>query len=277
MLTSNNANPITSSGFGIPKLEQETSQNASGGLTFRPLENLSMTADGYFVRLKNRIVLTNQFQVNASAAGQDVAMLLAPFPGVTAAQFFANAVDTDTMGADIVGDYAMNTGTGTLVLGAALNLTETEVKCVHVPSKLSNAFSNVSAKTFANLFFDRLAQNRLEDSVPHVKGNASLRYNFRQLSALVRADYYGQVRYRPDVTTDAQTFSPKTLFDADLGYQITKNMQLTIGGDNLFNTLPDKNTKPNNISSGRFIYNRNVTQFGLNGGFYYGKLELTFF
>jgi iron complex outermembrane receptor protein len=79
------------------------------------------------------------------------------------------------------------------------------------------------------------------------------------------------------ISTDAQTFSPKTLFDADLGYQFTKNFQLTIGADNIFNTFPDQNTKPNNISLGRFIYNRNVTQFGLNGGFYYGKLELTFF
>ncbi|HEX7843432.1 MAG TPA: TonB-dependent receptor [Kofleriaceae bacterium] len=279
VLTSNNASPITSNGFGIPKLKQETSQNASGGLTFRPFENLSVTADGYFVRLKNRITLTNQFQSNSTPAGVVVKNLLAPFPGVTAAQFFANAVDTDTMGADIVGDYAVDTGSGTLVFGTALNLTKTEVKSVHAPTGLSKAFSDagVTSDAFANLFFDRLARNRLEDSVPHVKGNASVRYNFRQLSALVRADYYGQARYRPVNTLDSQTFHAKTLFDADLGYQITKTMQVTVGADNIFNTFPDKNITANNMSLGRFIYNRNVTQFGLNGGFYYGKLELTFF
>ena len=76
---------------------------------------------------------------------------------------------------------------------------------------------------------------------------------------------------------DDETFGAKTLFDADLGYQFTKNMQLVIGADNLLNTFPDKNTKADNISSGRFVYNRNVSQFGLNGGFYYGKLQLTFF
>jgi len=79
------------------------------------------------------------------------------------------------------------------------------------------------------------------------------------------------------VVSDSQTFSPKTLFDAELAYQVTKSMQLTIGADNIFNTFPDKNVSANNISLGRFIYNRNVNQFGLNGGFYYGKLELTFF
>jgi iron complex outermembrane receptor protein len=206
-----------------------------------------------------------------------IRQILAPFPGVSSAQFFANAVDTDTMGADIVGDYAVNTSAGTLLFSSAVNLTKTEVKSVNAPKKLSDQFAGVDPTAFANLFFDRLAQNRLEDSVPHVKGYASLRYTMRQLTAVVRANYYGQVRYRPNVVNDGQTFSPKTLFDAELGYQITKNMQLTVGGDNLLNTFPDQNTKANNISLGRFVYNRNVTQFGINGGFYYGKLELTFF
>ena len=276
VLTANNASPIAHNAFGIPKLKQETSQNASAGLTFRPFENFSLTADGYFIRLKNRITLTNQFTVNSSAAGQIVKSILTDYPGVTAVQFFANAVDTDTMGADIVGDYAVDTGAGTVVLSAALNLTKTEVQDVHRPN-VSAQFASAGQTAFDNLFFDRLARNRLEDSVPHVKGNAAIRYNYRALSALVRADYYGQVRFRPVISTDAQTFGAKTLFDADLGYQFTKNFQLSVGADNIFNTFPDKNLKANNISLGRFVYNRNVTQFGLNGGFYYGKLELTFF
>ena len=276
VLTANNASPITRNAFGIPKLKQETSQNASAGLTFRPFENFSLTADGYFIRLKNRITLTNQFTANSTAVGQIVKQVLTDFPGVNAVQFFANAVDTDTMGADIVGDYAVDTGAGTVVLSAALNLTKTEVQEVHRPA-VSDMFASAGQTAFDNLFFDRLARNRLEDSVPHVKGNAAIRYNYRALSALVRADYYGQVRFRPVLSTDAQTFGAKTLFDADLGYQFTKNFQLSIGADNIFNTFPDKNTKANNISLGRFVYNRNVTQFGLNGGFYYGKLELTFF
>ena len=278
VLTANNASPIVRNAFGIPPLEQETSQNASAGLTFRPIDNLSVTADGYFIRLENRITLTNPFQVNtAGAAGMAIRNILMDFPGVGGAQFFANAVDTDTTGADIVGDYAINTGAGTLLFSSALNLTRTEVKAVHAPTKLSQAFANVTAQDFANLFFDRLAQNRLEDSVPHVKGYASLRYNLRQLTALIRADYYGQVRYKPDNVADSQTFTPKALFDAELGYQITRNMQLTVGGDNVFDTYPDKNTKANNLFNNRFLYNRNVSQFGMNGAFYYGKLELTFF
>ena len=57
----------------------------------------------------------------------------------------------------------------------------------------------------------------------------------------------------------------------------TKNLYFGVGADNLFNTFPDRQTKDANISFGRFIYSRNVSQFGMNGGFYYGKLQLTFF
>ena len=279
VLTSNNASPITGKeGFGIPKLKQETSINLSGGVTVRPLENLSLTADSYFIRLKNRITLTNQFTNTLNRMRYaPVADILDQFRGVTAAQFFANAVDTDTLGLDVVADYAVYTKTGTVTLSAVANFTRTEVKDVNIPRSLQAAFPTADAAQLNTFFFDRLAKNRLEDAVPHQKGNLSARYNYKQLSALLRANYYGRVRFKPAIPANDETFGAKVLFDADVGYQFTKVLQFTIGADNLFNTFPDQNTKAANISLGRFIYNRNVSQFGLNGGFYYAKLELTFF
>jgi iron complex outermembrane receptor protein len=279
VLTENNSNPITKA-FGIPKLTQEQSTNASGGITFRPFENLSITADGYFIRMKNRITLTNQF----SSGNPSVAALLSQFtlPGVTQVVFFANAVDTDTTGADIVADYAMDTGVGTVLLSGAANFSKTVVQKVNIPPGLMSAFPAEQADTLNALFFDRLAKNRLEDSVPHQKGNVSARYSFKQFTALARANYFGKVRYKPAAVVpngfiNDELFGAKVLFDADVGYQFTKNLQLSVGGDNLLNTFPDQNTKATNIAAGRFVYNRNVTQFGWNGAFYYAKLELTFF
>ncbi len=66
--------------FGIPKLKQETSKSASVGFTYKiPAANLTFTADGYFTRIDDRIVLTDQF------TGALVNAL-----GVNGAQFFAN-------------------------------------------------------------------------------------------------------------------------------------------------------------------------------------------
>ena len=54
-------------------------------------------------------------------------------------------------------------------------------------------------------------------------------------------------------------------------------VRLSVGADNVFNTFPDQNKKDANISLGRFIYNRNVSQFSWNGGFYYVKLQMILF
>lgn len=271
VLTSNNQSPVTRA-FGIPRLKEERSLHASGGATFHPSDNLTVSADAYFIRLKDRIVLTSQF-TNANAI---VADILAPFPGVSQAQFFANAVDTDTAGVDLVADYAVDAGDGTLALTAGVNFTRTVVRRINIPRSLQSRFSADPAQ-LETFFFGRLARNRLEDSVPHQKATAAVRYSLAGLSALLRANYYGPVYFKADNPANDETFGAKVLFDVDVGYQFTKNVFFAVGADNLLNTFPDQQTKDANISSGRFLYSRNVSQFGQNGGFYYAKLQLTFF
>lgn len=271
VLTSNNQSPVTKA-FGIPRLKEERSIHASGGLAFHPTENLTLSADGYFIRLEDRIVLTSQF----TNTNMIVAQILSPFPGVSQAQFFANAVDTDTTGVDLVGDYSMDAGDGTLTLTAGANFTRTEVKAINIPRSLAQRFS-ADPTQLETFFFGRLARNRIEDSVPHQKATAAVRYAIKGVTALVRANYYGRVLFKPDNPANDEAFGAKVLFDVDIGYQLNKNVFFAIGGDNVFNTFPDQQTKAANISDGRFVYSRNVSQFGQNGGFYYAKLQLTFF
>jgi iron complex outermembrane recepter protein len=272
VLTSYNDSPVTRA-FGIPKLDEERAFSASAGFTMRPLDNLSITADGYFATIKDRIVLTSTFP-NTNPV---VANILTPFPGVTQAQFFANAIDTETRGVDIVADYAIDTGMGTVTLSGAANFTRTLVTNVDLPPSLLEAFTETGRDALTTFFFGRLATSQIEDAVPRQKGYLSARYSFKGLNALARANYYGRVRYQADATVNDELFGAKTLIDLDLGYQFTKNVHFSVGADNVLNTFPDKQTKASNISAGRFIYSRAVSQFGQNGGFYYGKLELTFF
>ena len=71
-----------------------------------------------------------------------------------------------------------------------------------------------------------------------------------------------------------ERFGAKVIFDADVGYQFGK-WRLSVGANNLLNTFPDRNTKDANVSNGRFVYSRRVSQFGINGGFYYLRLQFT--
>src|SRR3569623_1333084 len=159
VLTSNNESPVTKA-FGIPKLHEEKSTNFSTGVAYRPLENLSLTADGYFIRIRDRIALTSQF-ANTDPA---VAQLLSPFPGVSQAQFFANAVDTATRGADVVADYAI----GAFTFTGRANFSKTVVTHSYSPSSLVAKCGNDAM--LQTIIIGRGAKNRLDDLVPHEKG-----------------------------------------------------------------------------------------------------------
>src|SRR6185369_17291623 len=101
--------------------------------------------------------------------------------------------------------------------------------------------------------------------LPHARGTATVRYGRRGWSALVRGNYYGRIRYKSDPNASGgyndELFRAKVLFDVALGVPIGRRAQLTLGGDNVFNTFPDKQRDPANINLGRFVYSRFVSQF----------------
>ncbi|MEO5905592.1 MAG: TonB-dependent receptor, partial [Saprospiraceae bacterium] len=90
-LLSSNTSTVTRA-FGIGPLKEEEAFNASLGLTFSS-GPFSATIDGYSISVKDRIVLTDNFDASGLGLGVDVA------------QFFANGVDTKTTGIDVVLSY----------------------------------------------------------------------------------------------------------------------------------------------------------------------------
>ena len=273
VLTAANADPVTKA-FGIPELKEETSINLSGGLTWRPNNNWSVTADGYFIDIDDRIVLSSQFRASDGQIGSEVAEVLKPFEeqGVNAAQFWANAVDTETRGVDVVIVYGTRAGSGNLTLTAAGSWTETIVKQVNVPQSLAEKFSFGNQAQVANTLFNREEENRLEDALPRTNGVFTARYSLPYISLLGRLNYFGEVEYKPTNAANDETFAAKLLLDLDVGFEILDGFRLHVGANNALNTFPDKHQNPANINNGRFVYSRRVTQFGINGGFYYTKL-----
>ena len=72
---------------------------------------------------------------------------------------------------------------------------------------------------------------------------------------------------------DIQRYKSQTLLDVDVSYQMLPGLRLSVGANNLLNTFPYEHQKDPNIGSRGFVYSRRVTQFGTNGGFYYGRLS----
>ncbi len=113
VLLAPNNSPITR-GFGISPLKQETALNASAGITFTA-GAFSATVDGYYIDIKDRIVLTDYF--DATQLGLNV----------VAAQFFANGIDTRTTGLDAVLNWYHYFGDNRLNIGVIGNVNAMDI------------------------------------------------------------------------------------------------------------------------------------------------------
>ncbi len=277
VLTGSNQDPVTKA-FGVPDLKEETSVNVSGGFTWRPMNNLSITGDLYYIEIDDRVVLSSRFSDSDATIGGDVAAILAPFSslGVGQAQFFANAVDTETKGVDVVINWLTQWLDGSLRLTGSANFTDTDVKRINVPQSIADEFPTASEAEIADVLFNREERNRLETALPRQAGSISARWTRDRVNIGVSGNYYGNVLYRPTNTANDEDFGAKVLLDVDLGYEITDGVMLQIGANNVLNTFPDRHQKDANISSGNFPYSRRVTQYGTNGGFYYARVQFAF-
>ena len=254
--------------FGIPSLTAETSTNISFGITSRPVSNLSITADVYQMEIQNRIVLTGSFPKSNAT----VAKLLAALPDVNSAIFFTNAISTQTRGLDIIMSYNAKLGKNSLDLTLAGNFNETKIiGDVKTTDQLP-------AADFSNTLFNLEERGRIEQGQPRSKIMASAHYKIGLVGLQVRATRFGEVAaiFNGGDRSRDEFFSSKFITDASLSVRALKALTLTIGGNNLFDIYPDKIQNLLNSSDGRFIYSRNVTQFGFNGGYYYANLALNF-
>ncbi|MCC3152821.1 TonB-dependent receptor [Hymenobacter sp. BT770] len=284
VLTTNNNDPITRA-FGIGPLKQEKSNNYSLGLTARVGRAFTLTADAYQIDIRDRIVLSSQFSRGNAAVA---AILTAnPRPGqnpVQGVQFFANAVNTRTRGIDIVANERLTLGADSrLTLTAAANFNETQVRSFN-----SSAFIDNNA-SLQNTLFDRAQRARLENGQPRSKINLSADYGYKIFGLNLRTVRFGEVQTKDADPTRSfidQTFAAKWVTDLTLSAQLLKQVGLSVGVNNLFNVYPDRlYLDPNNneqslnystldaTNRGRFVYGSN--QFGMNGAFYFARLNVT--
>lgn len=262
--------------LGIPSLKQETSKSASVGFTYRiPAANLSFTADGYFTRIDDRIVLTGQF---TRAAVSPQAQAAFDTAGVNAAQLFANAIDTETKGLDVVITHNIKFSGLKLDNNFAINLNKTK-KVGDIQSS-----GSLQSPSLENVYFSEASRIYLEEAVPRVKASLSNQLSWGKAIFYLRNTYFGKVT-SPDIIdangdgvvspNEHQEITDKIITDVSLAYQFTKNIGLTAGVNNLFDIYPTKNL-PASSNNDQFIYSRSTSQFGQNGRFVFTRLNFNF-
>ena len=253
--------------LGAKPLKAETSVNLSAGLAVSPTERLTLTADVFYVTIDGRIILTGIL------GGDGVVEILQDngVNNVETAQYFTNALDTKTTGVDLTGVWRVPVAEGhRLDLSGAFNWTQNRIRKVNEPPEL--------AGTGAVLFdpFVSGGSIALEKERPDWRSTVTLDYGRGAFHGFLRSSWYGKYTTSQLSGTDCpdcvQTIGSAGVFDAEVGYLLPGNLNLSVGVRNLFDKYPDRLSVDN--SFGIFLYPQ-PSPFGYNGRFVYTRMEFT--
>lgn len=247
---------------GIPQLKQEKSVNGSAGFTFNS-NKFTATVDGYYVKVKDRIVLTGNFDQSDDKIGQ---ILIDNH--IDQAQFFTNAIDTKTLGLDIILTYSENIGSGKLTSSFAANFNDMEITSVNTTPEL---------KGKEDVYLSPREKAFILASAPKNKFNLSLNYKIHKFNTnlqLVRFDKVTLIGYNG--ADDFQKYGAKVTTDLSFGYDFSKNFNWTIGAKNIFNRYPNLQVpavSDGNTESGGIF---DPVQMGFAGRQIFTRIHYTF-
>ena len=311
---SNDSKPAQA--LGIPKLKQEESKSASVGFTAKiPAANLTLTADAYVVKIDDRVVLTDQFArpsgVFAAGTPQRDLQLQFDAAGATAATFFANSINTESKGIDVVLSHKTSFGNN-VSLKSDLSGTFSETYRVGAIKGSPTLIANGQV----NRYYSEASRIYLQEAIPRVKANLTNSLSYKKFDFFLRNVYFGKVTdpNTADVNGDGRvegaiingqvveiehpTWGAKIITDLSVGFKVTEAAKIVIGANNIFDIYPDENlgsqsairptlasgaaaytAAPSTIdlsNANQFVYSRNTSQFGQNGRFLFARLSFSF-
>ena len=276
--------------LGAQALDPEKSVNFSGGVTSNPFRGFSLTADYFHIKIKDRIVLTENLGSSGNAAtdaAARIALNANGFNSIGAARFFINGLDTTTKGVDVVGTYRLNlAGLGNWSLSAAYNYTENQID-----RRLNNLGPFAANQNL--VLFGRVEGIRFTDGQPNDKVVLSAEGSLGGFGITARTTRYGEViaptatapvanpASLTDLGPDDVTLSPKWITDLEVRVTLMEHATFALGANNLFDVYPDRlpvgaRTGGQYPANQIYIPYSGFSPFGFNGRFLYGRFSAQF-
>ena len=257
-------NPLTAY-LGAKPLDAETSTQFTLGLSATPTDNLVVTLDYYFVELEDRIVLSSDFAI--TTAVQD-ALTAAGIPfqsDIAQVSYFTNDLTTETSGVDLVVTYNMDWSGGNTVLSLAGNWNDTEIK------------DRVNRGTAASpvYFINDESKYDNENGDPSYRMNVSARHTTgNDVTYSLRGNLYGPYKNAANSTlATIQEYGRVLQWDTDVSWDLSDEYRLTFGINNIFDTMPDRDTI-GETCCGRTYRSDSVMDW--QGTYYYVRGQINF-
>lgn len=218
---------------GVPKLDAEKSTNFTIGIGAKPGDNFSFTVDYYNIKVKDRIVLSNDIGPSGNPdASLDKVLSNNNIVGLS---FFANSLDTRTSGIDLVANYKnIAIGNGTLRFNLAGNYTLENKREGRVknPAIIAEAGQTVLNATQEALMFT---------SRPKYKAILGADYTWGKFNFTLTNTVFGPTKFRnAGMNENLQVeFLTKAVTDIGVSYQFNDAISATFNANNVFNVLPE--------------------------------------
>lgn len=270
--------PVTSAiaeFYGARSLRPEKSTNFGAGIVLTPADKLSITIDGYSIRVRNRIGISQNFTVTQQNLTQLPALATVGVGGVV--NYFTNGFSTTTDGVDVVANYRTELLASPLSFTLAYNYNQSRV------TKFNPLVINAQRR---DLVRNVAPKHRIAFSANYQSGPWQLNLRNNYYGSWSNALDYNTAQPTPNSTKapPAQRFGGKLITDFDVSYTFAERYTLTIGANNLFDIYPDRiKASPvnviypltNSLLDGQ-VYPRSGGPFGMNGGFWYARVRVKY-
>ena len=292
---------------GFRALQPETSMNYSLGLVMHPVPRLQMTLDAYQINIRHRIINSNTLLGSECSAPNDCTIVSQGVVNAikahgnnidqndlsyTSISIFSNGASTITRGVESTANYATDFGDfGHVDWSLGLNYNKTQVEGLQpLPAQVTNAAA------LQTQLLGPASISGLVDATPRVKTVLGALYTISNVSINLRDTIYGSTYeiFSLDGTGNSYPGNPATvsrigttsITDLEVALSVTSAFKIAIGANNLFDKSPPGMA---NVASRSAPFQptpadgHHVLDFplpfapwGIDGGYYYGRVTYSF-
>ncbi len=223
--------------LGAKDLKPELSDHFTTGLVYKPTENISLSSDYFYTKIKDRIMLSTDIP-----------------QGTGKVRYLTNAVNTKTQGIDVRVNYVHSLESGAnLSFNGAYAYAKTQVLSFN--DTASGLSTSVTEK------------NRIENGQP--KDNLKLLFNYdlHPVNVAFNVNRYGA--FKDVYNNQVYEFKAQWSSDLDISYAVSKKLTCAIGGTNIFNSYPSKWPDVGSGTTGSIVPYSQYSPIGYSGAYYY--------
>ncbi|MEI6418251.1 MAG: TonB-dependent receptor [Sphingomonadales bacterium] len=276
--------------YGAGALKPEKSFSFSGGTVITPGGGFTATIDYYNIVVRDRIGITGNFNVTAADQTALLGLGVANARDLGQVNYFTNGFRTRTQGVDFVFTHKADTDFGNFNTSLAINYNKTVV------TDRRTILLTRPTGTISSALINDVRKGNIEQSLPRWRAVFSETWTKGAIDATFRANYHGKfttwfdtvgipagqtaATFRPTYPDPfVKTFGGEVWFDLEVGATIKENYRIAIGGQNIFNNYPDRETRniyPSTGGAANGSIYPDTSPLGWAGGFWYVRASAKF-